>query len=179
MAQFIPFAPNVEVHGKTVLLLIDTMGHFKRFAMQVLAKYGITEICEDGWFPQAAYLEVHKEFYTQVGPRTLKIIGKEVPGKVLWPPKIQTIEAALQSIDVAYRMNHRGGEIGSYQFESTGTRTATMVCHNPYPCPFDYGIIEGTAMKFAPKNARVVVKHDDAQPCRMNGGETCAYQISW
>ena len=101
MAQFIPFAPNVEVHGKTVLLVIDTMGHFKRIALQIFAKYGITEIREDGWFPQTAYLEVFKEIYTQIGSKTLKIIGKQVPEKVLWPPNIQTIEAALQSIDKA------------------------------------------------------------------------------
>lgn len=179
MAQFIPFAQNVEVHGKTVLLVIETMGHFKRIALQILEKYGITEIREDVWVSQSAYLEVFQEIYAKIGSKTLKIIGKQVPEKVIWPPNIQTIEEALQSIDVAYHMNHRGGEIGTYQFKSTGARTATMVCYTPYPCPFDYGIIEGTAMKFAPKNARVVVKHDDAQPCRMNGGETCAYCISW
>jgi len=179
MAQFVPFAPNVEVHGKSVLLLIETMGHFKRIAIQILEKYGITEIREDIWVSQSAYLEVFKEIYAQIGSKTLKIIGKQVPEKVLWPPNIRTIEAALPSIDVAYHMNHRGGEIGSYQFESTGTRSAAMTCHNPYPCSFDMGIIEGTAIKFAPKNARVVVKHDEKQPCRMNGGETCTYQISW
>ncbi len=179
MAQFVPFAPHVEVHGTTVLLLLDSMGHFKRVAMQILAKYGITHIREDGWFPQSAYLEVHKEFYTQIGPKTLKIIGKQLPEKVLWPPNIRTIEEALQSIDVAYHMNHRGGQIGEYRVEATGARAARITCHTPYPCPFDHGIIEGTAMKFAPKDARVFVKHDESQPCRMHGGDTCTYRITW
>lgn len=179
MAQFKAFDSNVEVIGKTVRLVIETMGLFERMATDIFVKHGITNVTDDGWYPQQAYLDVYREIYEKVGHKTMKMIGKQVPEKVLWPPNITTIEAALASIDVAYHMNHRGGEIGYYQFEQTGERAGKMVCYTPYPCPFDHGLIEAIATKFAPPGGRVHVKHDESQPCRVTGGETCTYQISW
>lgn len=179
MVQFKAFDSNVEVVGKTVRLVIETMGLFEQMATDIFAKHGITNVTDDGWYPQQAYLDVYREIYETVGPKTMKMIGKQVPEKVLWPPNITTIEAALASIDVAYHMNHRGGEIGYYRFEQTGERSGKMVCYNPYPCPFDHGLIEATATKFVPPGGRVYVKHDESQPCRVTEGETCTYQISW
>lgn len=69
------------------------------------------------------------------------------------------------TIDPAYRMNHRGGEIGYYRYAKTGERAATLTCENPYPCPFDEGLIEGVAVKFAAPGAWVKVVHAP-QSCR-------------
>jgi len=85
----------------------------------------------------------------------------------------------LASIDVAYHMNHRGGEIGPYDFEKTGDRSGKMICPNPYPCDFDMGIIAAVANKFAPEGTFVTVKQDDSQPCRNEGADSCTYLISW
>lgn len=179
MAQFEAFAPNVEVGGRSIRLVLDTMGLFERMSKNIFAKHGIVEIADEGWYSQQAYLDVYRELYEKVGAKTMKLIGKQVPNKVLWPPNIRTIVEALASIDVAYHMNNRGGEIGYYRFESTGERAGRMVCYNPYPCPFDEGLIEATAAKFAPAGARVRVKHDETQPCRLKGADSCAYLISW
>jgi len=178
MAQFQTFESGVEVRGKVVVVLLDAMGHFKRLAIKILEKHGITDVTENSWYPQQAYLDAYREIYETIGAKTLKTIGKQIPEKALWPSGIGTVEEALASIDTAYHMNHRGGEIGKYGFEKTGERSAKMVCHNPYPCPFDHGIIEATANKFA-SGKRVKVKHDDTQPCRMKEGESCTYHISW
>lgn len=86
---------------------------------------------------------------------------------VVFPPEINTIEKGLAAIDIAYHMNHRGGEIGHYKFQSTGNNSGKMVCDNPYPCEFDRGIIEAMAQKFKPKDSIMAfVEHDESQPCR-------------
>jgi hypothetical protein len=179
MAQFQAFDSNVEVIGVTIKAVIETMGLFEWMAKGIYARYGIVEVKDDGWYSQQAYLDVFREIYEKVGSKTMKIIGKTFPTKVLWPPDITTVEQGLASIDVAYHMNHRGGDIGDYRYEKTGDRSARMVCHNPYPCPFDEGLIEGVATKFAPPGARVRVTHNDPQHCRLKGAESCAYLISW
>lgn len=179
MAQFIAFAPNTEVVGHGILVLVEGLGAFSPMAVAILAEQGISNVQADGWYPLQPYLDAYRQIAEKVGPTTLKLIGKKVPEVVLWPPQINSVEAALNSIDIAYHMNNRGGEIGSYKFTKTGERTGKMVCHNPYPCPFDIGLIEATAKKFAPARGRVKVTHDDTQGCRSKGGETCTLLISW
>jgi len=41
-------------------------------------------------------------------------IGKAIPESAIFPPEIQGLEMGLSAIDIAYHMNHRGGEIGHY-----------------------------------------------------------------
>jgi hypothetical protein len=178
MAQFQAFDPHAEVIGITIKAVIETMGLFERMAKGIYARYGIVEVKDDGWYSQQAYLDVFCEIYEKVGSKTMKMIGRTIPTKVLWPPDITTIEQGLASIDIAYHMNHRGGEIGYYRYEKTGDRSARMVFYNPYPCPFDEGLIEGVATKFALSGARVKVVHTP-QTCRLKGDATCVYQVSW
>ena len=77
-------------------------------------------------------------------------------------------------------MNHRDGDIGIYGFQSTGPKSAKMVCRNPYPCDFDQGIIEAMAIRFKPQDCPAVsVRHDDSAPCRQNGADSCTYLVTW
>ncbi len=179
MAQYKAFARYVEVSGQSAQAVIEAMGMFKRWAVEALARHGMPELKADQWYPQQKYLDFYREIAEHVGVRTLKSIGKEMPKNAFWPPEIDTLDKALASIDVAYHLNHRGGEIGSYRYEKTGDRSGKMICHNPYPCPFDHGVIEGVAQRFAPSTARLKVIHDDTQPCRQKGADRCTYLISW
>lgn len=179
MAQYTVFDSRVEVSGSVVLLVIDSMGLFARLAKTILAKHGITKVEKAQWYPQQVYLDILSEIHEQVGLKTLKQMGRNIPEKALWPPYIGSVEEALPSIDAAYQMNHRGGEIGSYAFTKTSDSSGTLVCRNPYPCPFDEGIVEGTAKKFAQNPSRVRVAHIPKQPCRMNGDDRCTYTVSW
>ena len=179
MPQFQAFEPQVEVDGASILLLVDAMEMFRRLADSILQKNGIHEVNAAKWYPQQAYLNAYREIYEQIGERTMKTIGKQVPEKALWPPDLDSIEGALASIDVAYHMNHRGGEIGYYRYENTGENSAKMVCYNPYPCVFDMGLIEATGNKFASPGKRVRLTHDTPDACRAKGGDVCTYSVSW
>jgi hypothetical protein len=79
------------------------------------------------------------------------------------------------SIDEAYRRNHRNGEVGGYHAEQLDTDRIKLVCDNPYPCPFDEGLIEGTAFEFATGTA---VVSETGGECREEGGERCTYDVS-
>jgi hypothetical protein len=179
MAQFKAFAPGVEVNGQTVLSIVEGMSTFKRCALQILADCGISDPQPGRWYPQQAWLDAFETIAKSVGHATLFQIGKKIPENADWPPGIDTIEKALASIDVAYHVNHRGGEIGHYTFQVTGDRSGKMVCHNPYPCDFDRGIIETIARKFAPAGTLVLVEHADLQPCREKGADSCTYFVYW
>jgi hypothetical protein len=155
------------------------MGAFKSKALDILKKNGIDNPQPNLWYPQEAWLAAFREIQDTIGTSTLFQIGMKIPESAKFPPEINTIEKALGAIDVAYHMNHRGGEIGSYKFVPTGDRQAKMICRNPYPCDFDRGIIEAMVRRFKPANSVAMVKHDNGQPCRKNGADSCTYLISW
>ena len=180
MAQFRAFSPSVEVNGETVLAVVKGLGAFKERAMKLLAENGIPDIKPGGWYNQQSWLNVFKVVAEKLGPATLYMIGKEIPESANFPPGIDSIEKGLSLIDIAYHMNHRGGEIGEYKFVKIGDKKAKMICANPYPCDFDRGLIEAVARKFKTKEILSVnIKHDDTQPCRKKGHDSCSYNIDW
>ena len=180
MAQFKAFAMGVEVNGETVLSVIDAMGIFKSQAMKILEQNGVIDPAPGMWYQQQAWLDAFKFISEEIGPNTLYNIGRKIPENAQFPPDIDNIEKALSAIDVAYHMNHRGGEIGHYTFESTGEKSGKVICNNPYPCEFDKGIVESMARKFQPADSiMIMVTHDQSGGCRSNGGETCTYNVTW
>lgn len=179
MAQFKAFAKGVEVNGETVLSVVDGMGAFKTKGLEILTANGIKDPQPGHWYSQQAWLDAFKTISEKLGTATLLAIGKTIPANAKWPPQVDNIEKALASIDVAYHMNHRGGEIGHYQYTSTGPKSGKMVCKTPYPSEFDQGIIHAAARKFAPPGIFPVVKLDETQPTRKKGADACTFLITW
>ena len=169
----------MTVNGQTVLSVLSGMGNFQSSAVQILARHGIINAQATGWYPQQAWLDAFREIYQTIGPRTLYQIGLSIPRSAKFPPGIDTLEKALGSIDVAYHMNHRGGEIGHYVFQMTGPTQGTMVCRNPYPCDFDRGILDSITQRFKPNGSVVRVQHDAGKPCRSRQGDSCTFMVSW
>lgn len=194
MAQFKAFNQSVEVNGETVRSIVAGMGVFKDRALKFLGENGIVDPEPGKWYSQQAWLNAFKTISEATGEFTLFNIGKKIPENAQFPPEINDIFKALAAIDVAYHLNHRlNGEIlfnpktgemkegiGHYHFARETDRKIRLVCANPYPCDFDRGIIEAMATKFKPANTSVViVKHDDTQPCRKKGDDSCTYLVSW
>lgn len=179
MAQFRAFAPDVFVNGQTVLAVTKGMGAFANLATRILEGHGIKDVDPAKWYPQQAWLDAFEEISKSVGPRTLDLIGMSIPESAKFPPGIDSVEKALESIDLAYHLNHRGGEIGHYKFTKTGEKQGVMECRNPYPCAFDQGLIRATVKHFASSGAGCKVSHDDSKPCRSSNGDACTYLITW
>ena len=179
MAQYEQFAPNVEVNGETVLTTVNSFPEFMRnIALKILAENGIKNPVQGGWYSQKAWLDSFKEIAEKYGSNTLFEIGKAIPSNAKFPPEIDTIEKALASIDVAYHMNHRNGDIGFYKLVSHDESKATLVmqCKNPYPCDFDRGIITAMARKF---KTGVKVALDTSKPSRKDGADDSWYIVTY
>ena len=155
------------------------MGANQARAGRILGGHGLEEIKPGTWYNQQKWLDAFKEIAETVGPNTLYQIGLQIPANAKLPPQITTIEQGLGAIDVAYKMNHRGGDIGSYQFEGTSPKSGKVVCRNPYPSDFDRGIVQAMANRFKPQGSFVSVTLDETQPTRKQGGESCTFLVSW
>lgn len=183
MAQFVAFDNKVEVNGETVLSVVNAFPEYMRnYAINILGENGISNPQPGEWYKQQNWLNAFKMIAERFGTSTLFEIGKAIPANAKFPPAIDSLEKALNSIDVAYHLNHRYGEIGYYKLTDfkVKQRRATMECKNPYPCEFDRGIITAMVRKFRPKGAafgEVVLDH--SKPSRRKGAESSTYQIEW
>lgn len=181
MAQFVSFNPKVEVNGQTILSVVNALSAGQERRLGILRNHGI-ELEEDKWYSQQSWLNAFKEISKELGDRTLFMIGKAIPENAKFPPQIDSLQKALAAIDMAYHMNHRGGEIGHYTLLSFDEkkREAIMVCNNPYPSEFDRGIISTMLRRFRPKDSfKYDVVTDLTKETRMKGGESCTYIINW
>ena len=197
--QFKPFEPGIEVVGQTVYAIVDGFGAFSLMAGRFLLAEGIGQddgsggatIVPDLWYSQTAWLRAFEKISTEVGDSALLLIGLKIPTNARFPPWVIDIDSAVRSVDVAFHLNHRKhGQvmfdpdtgnmlegIGHYGYErSPGRNLITSVCNNPYPCSFDRGILTTMARRFV---SGATVVHDDGQPCRKRGEESCTYRVSW
>ena len=188
--QFVPFAPDVEVNGQTVWSVVAAFAFDRRIPSRFLVEQGIGTLGEDGlvqleadgWYSQAAWLRAFQKISEHIGANVLFAIGKRIPENAQFPEWAKDIETGVQSIDVAYHLNHRRhGKpmtegIGHYGFERGGSRRLLSRCENPYPCDFDLGILTAIARRF---ERTAYVAHVDEQRCRKHGAEACTYEVTW
>jgi len=178
MTQFVAFDPKAEVSGSAILLLIAAIGH--PVVPIITRHFGVTTFTPDLWLPMQANLDVLREIsqpaYNVVSDFVK--IGIRVPDFFEFPPEINSISMALQSLNEAYHWAHRNGEIGYYRAEIKDENHIDVICHNPYPCDFDYGLIYGMVRRFCPEGFTFTVRHAEGE-CRKNGGDTCIYHVEW
>jgi hypothetical protein len=176
---------GVEVSGVGI---VSFMAAFPRgteeTGLKLLRLNGIRNPKSDSWYELQSFLNAMKDVSQQMGGGMLRRIGEHIAENAALPPGWNSIETVLAGIDTAYHLNHRGGEIGHYEFHdegvSSGLRRTRMECPNPYPCLFDQGTIDGFGKRFKPAGCiDLIVRHDDTRPCRRQGAESCTYLVSW
>jgi hypothetical protein len=172
---------NVEVVGQSLLAILNALELIKTQAQKLLADHGIPKIEPEGWYSMRHAIAAIDAIEQKIGPVTMRAVGRKVPEHARFPPEVRTLREALQVLDAAYQMNHRGhqhGNIGGYHFEPTGDRAGRMVCDTPYSCNFDHGVIEAICERFRPKDA-AWVRVDHGSGCRQKGSVACIYHIRW
>ncbi len=197
--QFVPFEEGIEVNGQTVWAIVAGFKSFAVLASTYLLQEGIGTPDKDGvvvvdpqaWYPQRAWLKAFEKISAHMGDSVLLEIGKAIPRNAIFPTWVKDIYTAIQSIDVAYHLNHRKKGrpmfnpatgamtegIGHYGYERfEGQKKIISVCENPYPCAFDLGILTAMAKKFEPS---IRLEHDETRPCRKRGGDSCTYILTW
>ena len=182
MAQYRPFDDEVETRGETLLVIEEALGRFSEEyrdrAREAFAVHGIEEPDPDAWYPQTAELNALETIATELDPTILVRLGEQIPDLAEWPSPIAGVEEGLRTIDEAYRLNFRGGDIGSYRVTHVGDQTGTLECHNPYPCRFDRGVIRAVAKRHSPVESFVFVE-ETGDACRRRGDDTCTYTVHW
>lgn len=193
MAQFVAINENVEVNRQTVLSIVNSMEKGKDKRFEILLQNGINPE-EKEWFNQQKWLNAFKTISNELGSMNLFLIGKAIIDNAKFPP-IKDLEEGLNSIDIAYHMNHRldnkimfdpstgkkTSGIGNYKLISFDAvkKEAVMLCNNPYPSKFDEGIITQIVRKFKPTGFRESIQLDTSKETRNNGAESCTFLISW
>ncbi len=185
MAEFKSFAADVEVLGEAIEAFVAGFPpELSKIGSDLLAAKGIDRYRRGEYYPLQSLLDAMKEIQDKFSSEMLFRIGEKIATNAVLPPGIDSLETCQASINTAYHMNHRRGEIGNYEYaylgEGGGLKRAKMVCPNPYPCAFDRGVIQGFAQRFKPSGAvDVIVRHDESQPCRRSGANSCTYLIAW
>ena len=169
----------VEVSGHSIYAVVEAMKLGEEQALKFLADHGISPLERTRWYPLSAVLGLYQTINQEIGPGTMRAVGRKLPETARLPADLYSVESALRSVDTAYRMNHRGaGNIGGYHFMSTGPRSVRMHCDNPYPCVMDEGLLEALSERFKPQDSWVRIEHVSAT-CRQRGDTGCTYTISW
>ena len=122
MAQFKAFDPRVELSGGHLSAIVQAFpAGTEKIAISILTAKGLQDPKPDAWYSLQDVLDVMKDLYETLNPGLLTRIGNRVAQLVELPPHWKTIDIALKELDVGYKMNHRGGQIGSYAAEDLGT----------------------------------------------------------
>jgi hypothetical protein len=181
MAEFRVLDANAEVNGESINALVEGMGAFRATALKILAKQGITDLQPGEWYSQQALLDAFGVVSEKLGADALYNIGLKIPNNAQFPLDVDSLDRALNVLDIAYHMNHRYGEIGHYHLNAAGETCFEMVCENPYPCDFDRGVLAALCSRFKPKgsDANAAVIHDESKPCRKKGASSCTYRLTW
>jgi hypothetical protein len=189
--------PGIEVLGACLGAIYDGFGAFRSAASKFLLQHKLGTLGADklatfspaDWYPLESFLAAYHAIQKEVGDQAIYAVGTSIAPNAPWPPFVTDVDSALQSLDVAYHMNHRknglvmadaqSGKmiegIGHYSYQSTGATTAMVRCDNPYPCDFDRGIIFGIGQRWS--RSRVLVEHDDGS-CRKYGDMVCVYRVT-
>lgn len=182
MAQYTAFDEGVEVSGQTILSITKALPVNQGIKCDILEAHGIINPVAGRWYSQQAWLNAFKELSENFGDHVLFRLGGIIPDHAAFPPGIDTLAQALKSIDQAYHMNHRGGEIGSYRLIKFNEKEkkAVMVCQTPYPSEFDRGIISAVLQMYGPASSDSLVVHLDASKAsRTKGNHSCTYKLFW
>jgi hypothetical protein len=183
MAVYEAFDSDIEVHGQTIRTVVDDAltrfsREYRQLALDALAENGVDHPSPDEWYPQQAWLNTFEKIAEETEPHILDRLGEQIPDVVEWPTGGPSVEDGLAAIDEAYQLNHRGSSSGAYRFERVDDRVGRVTCKNPYPCPFDRGLIRAVARHNAPVESFVFVE-ERGEVCRRNGGDECTYTVSW
>lgn len=148
-------------------------------AEALMSQAGLAHLDPQAWYPQQPYLDLLREVERRFGEKALRAMARQVPDTSQFPPGNRNLGDALQTLDIAYQLNHRGGPIGHYACLPLGLREVLLECANPYGCAFDLGILDALAAHLGDAGEVTAIRHQPGTGCRREGGEACTYHIIW
>ncbi len=184
MREFQAFDERVELSGGHLRAIIQAFpAGTEKIAIRMLEARDLQDPNPKNWYKLQLVLDLMKDLYETFNPAMLTRMGYQVAQIVDLPPHWNSIEIALKELDTGYKMNHRGGKIGSYSFEDLGTvgglRRGRMTVKTHWPCEYEIGLIQGVADRFKAAGSEAIVRKEDNATCRKHGSDACIYLVSW
>ncbi len=178
MTEFSALSPSAEVKGRTMRAIIEGMMN-KDVAWAILAKYGITEIDPEKWYPEQSWLDAFTDIASELGDAALFAIGKEVPEVLdLSIINVKTAREAIEKLNELYQAHHRGGDSGEYIITDLDDNSARIISRNPRPCAYDMGFLKAYIERY--NNGKPVsITHEDDMCCRGLQFPECVYIVKW
>ncbi|UYZ57639.1 hypothetical protein [Hymenobacter latericus] len=173
------FDTNATINGESVRSLLAGL-RLANQGPELLARHGIAENPEPGkWYSMQAWLDVLADVEAEFGPETLYSIGLQVVDHSQFPASLHTLSQAMRGLDLTYRTNVHGQNMGYYHVVRETDHELVLHCRTPNPVPFDLGIITGLARRFKPADAvRVKVEVEPERPVPTDPHLT-AFSIRW
>lgn len=190
--------PEIGVNTNLIASVRAGFGAYHTVGSQYLRAEGILPATDDPaartaieCVPLVRFLAAFAAIERRLGSAAIHDIGLQTPRNAIFPPDVTDIEAAIRSIDVAYRINHywRGVRlcdlpagtqfpgIGRYEVKTPAEPRRLLVeVDGPYLDQFDLGLFIAISRRFEPR-ARVVLAPD--RPQRARGGRSSTYVVSW
>lgn len=175
------FSQGVEVIANALLPVVENMpGFVSRNLYQILLEQGIPkdQLKNDAWLGLDTVLNFYKKVKEQYGPHTVFDIGKTIPKVAEFPPNIENIHQALETLNDAYYINHRNGYVGFYHLVSHDykTRTCMMQMYTPYDDELNKGLLMGLGRRFA---GGVRVEPTEGKPSAERGGYESWFTLTY
>ena len=189
---------GIEVSGHSVAGTLRAFQQYKSMANRYLLSEGMGTEAPDGsvviegdkWYPLDRWLTAFARIGQGVGASVLTQIGASVMQNIQWPQGMTSIEGLVKFIDVGYHMHHRKNGrsmfdertgtvtpgIGNFRLKGEDAHRYFVECENPYPCPFDKGILSG-ALRRLGSGTMAFHDQDQSGDCRMKGGASCTYMV--
>jgi hypothetical protein len=149
-------SPEAEILGLAVKAFIAGMTDASN---PIPARHGFGGgIDENAWYPRENYLAMVNELAGNTYILDMVSVGLQIARCAPMPPHVNSIESALQTLDLSYHMGHRNipGDEG-WGYKKIDERTHYLVSRNPYPANLGYGLVFGLVERFAPQDTRFSV----------------------
>jgi hypothetical protein len=161
--------------GEALQTFMKGLRQSDALVQQILQEHGLTTIDPQTWYPLDDARSIYRTVAQRVGDNTLFRVGLEMISSAAFPPDIKDVRGVLALLDVAYKMNARGSNIGGITCTFNDESSATIVFTTPFPCALERGIIQGCCDRF---DTQALIEHDPAE-CRDRGDAHCVYYVSW
>ncbi len=162
-----------QVLGQYILRIFAAGAEPERY-ISLRKKLDLLEVEAGRWYQQSQLLRFFEQVLRAEGEDVLFRTGLKMIEETVFPPNVKTFQEAISSMDLGYTIAHRN-QVGSmFGLRASGELQLDVIAANPYPCPYDWGILQGIMKRMAP-DARL--SHDFSQGCRLDGETACHYHL--
>jgi hypothetical protein len=164
-----------QIIGKYIISIIKVSSDVKK-TNQILRKVGLKKIEPLTWYPQSIFLRFFMQLQKAKGEDYLFEMGKLLIRQSDLPSNVSSFRSAVATLDLGYTIAHRNQVGAMFGQKSTTDLRLDIIAASPYPCPFDWGILQELVNIYA---SGCKLAHDFSTGCRLDGDHACRYTIDF